>query len=77
MTEFKEPRNLLNILEGLFFLLKRGENFNQNSFNPFLKIFEDNNGPKKLEELQEHHSKCVVKKATEILEHFFEYQLEV
>ena len=77
LEEFKETKVLLNILEGLYLLLKRGDHMSQNGENPFLKIFEENLGPKKLEELQSHPSKYVFKKANEMLEHFFEYQMEV
>lgn len=76
IEEFKDAKTLMNILEGLFILLKKGDNIKGKEENPFLKIFEDNMGVKKLELIQKHPSKGVFRKVTEILEHFFEYQVE-
>ena len=74
LEEFTDGKTILNILEGLYSLLKKGES--PKTDNPYLKILEDCQGVGRLEALQSHPSKAVFKRVTEILEHFFEYTEE-
>ena len=71
LEEFKDGKTIMNILEGLYTLLKKGET--PKADNSYLKILEDCRGVGRLEALQNHPSKGVYKRVTEILEHFFEY----
>lgn len=76
IEEFRDSKTLMNILETVLLILKRGEKIELEE-NPFLKVFDSLGGLQKFEELQKHPNKGIFKKVNEILDRFFEDKFEI